>query len=102
MPQHPLKKPVILKRDTPTPPQWPTYTGTSQFVGTRPQWAFIGLQEYPRLKLFFGRALAFPDQPFEPFPFVWAQFSNIALLAHLRLPHFELRQKRIIHSVQFS
>jgi hypothetical protein len=38
MPQHPLKKPVILKRDTPTPtpPQWPTYTGTSQFVGTSP------------------------------------------------------------------
>ena len=36
MPQHPLKKPVIVKRDTPTPPQWPSYTGTSQFVGTSP------------------------------------------------------------------
>ena len=36
MPQHPLKKPVIVKRETPAPPQWPTYTGTSQFVGTSP------------------------------------------------------------------
>jgi len=24
------------RRDTPTPPQWPSYTGTSQFVGTSP------------------------------------------------------------------
>lgn len=36
MPQHPLKAPVIVKRETPTPPSWPTYTGTSQYVGTSP------------------------------------------------------------------
>ncbi len=36
MPQHPLKQPVIVKRDTPAPPQWPTFAGTSQFVGTSP------------------------------------------------------------------
>ncbi len=24
------------RRDTPTPPQWPSYTGNSQFVGTSP------------------------------------------------------------------
>ena len=38
MPQHQLKKPerptVVSKRDIPSPPQWPSYTGTSQFVGT--------------------------------------------------------------------
>ncbi|MBO0734141.1 MAG: hypothetical protein J2P49_07470 [Methylocapsa sp.] len=34
MPQHPLKAPIIVKRDAPTPPSWPTYTGTSQNVGT--------------------------------------------------------------------
>jgi hypothetical protein len=48
------------------------------------------------------RALAFPHQLFEAFPFVRAQFSNIALLAHLRLRRFESRQKRIIRSIQFS
>jgi hypothetical protein len=39
MPQHPLRKPerpVGVKRDVPTPPQWPSYTGTSQFAGTSP------------------------------------------------------------------
>lgn len=36
MPQHPIKKPVIVRREIPTPPQWPSYTGTSQFVGTSP------------------------------------------------------------------
>jgi hypothetical protein len=37
MPQHPLRKPerpVGVKRDAPTAPQWPSYTGTSQFAGT--------------------------------------------------------------------
>jgi hypothetical protein len=40
MPQHQLKKPerptVITKREVPTPPQWPSFSGTSQFVGTSP------------------------------------------------------------------
>ncbi|MGH6795688.1 MAG: hypothetical protein ACREDD_04100 [Methylocella sp.] len=36
MTQHPLKKPVAVTRDIPAPPQWPSYTGTSQFVGTSP------------------------------------------------------------------
>jgi hypothetical protein len=40
MPQHSLKRPerptVITKREIPTPPQWPSFTGTSQFVGTSP------------------------------------------------------------------
>src|ERR1700730_12464243 len=49
----------------------------------------IGPQEYPRLKLFLGRAAAFPDHLFEPFPLVRAHFDNIALLAHLRLRRFE-------------
>ena len=71
-------------------------------VPLRPHRAFIGPQEDPCLKLFLGRALAFPDQLFEPLPFVCAQFDNIALLAHLRLRHFESRQKRIIHPLQFS
>ena len=30
------KRPTVVKRDEPVPPQWPTYTGTSQFVGTSP------------------------------------------------------------------
>lgn len=30
------KRPAVVKRDEPVPPQWPTYTGTSQFVGTSP------------------------------------------------------------------
>jgi len=36
------------------------------------------------LELFLSRTLAFPDQLNEPFPFVRAQFDNIALLAHPR------------------
>lgn len=36
MPQHPIKKPVIVKREIPAAPQWPSYTGTSQYVGTSP------------------------------------------------------------------
>jgi hypothetical protein len=40
MAQHQLKKPerpsVIGKRDIPTAPQWPSYTGSSQFSGTSP------------------------------------------------------------------
>ncbi len=40
MAHHRLKKPerptVVSKRDTPSAPQWPSYTGTSQFVGTSP------------------------------------------------------------------
>jgi hypothetical protein len=52
--------------------------------------------------LFLGRALAFPDQLFEPLPFVCAPFYNLALLAHLRLGRFESRQKRIIHSLQIN
>jgi hypothetical protein len=40
--QHPIratsigKKPTAVVRDTPAPPQWPSYTGTSQFIGTSP------------------------------------------------------------------
>lgn len=39
--QHPLKPPSPSERtpalrDTPTAPQWPNFTGTSQFVGTSP------------------------------------------------------------------
>lgn len=40
--RHPIKrvpigtKPVVAKRDQPVVPQWPSYTGTSQFVGTSP------------------------------------------------------------------
>src|SRR5579864_7850200 len=30
------KKPVAIKRDGPAAPAWPSYTGTSQFVGTSP------------------------------------------------------------------
>ena len=30
------KKPIAIHRDTPVAPQWPSYTGTSQFVGTSP------------------------------------------------------------------
>jgi hypothetical protein len=35
---HPLKKKPAPghRRDTPTPPQWPSFDGTSQFVGTSP------------------------------------------------------------------
>jgi len=33
---HAEKKPVAIHRDTPVAPQWPSYTGTSQFVGTSP------------------------------------------------------------------
>jgi hypothetical protein len=76
--------------------------GNFWIVPVRPPPAFVSPQEYPCLKLFLGRALAFPDQLFEPLPFVCAQFDNIALLAHLRLRRFESRQKRIIHSIQFS
>lgn len=36
MPQHPLKKPVIVKQEIPAAPQWPSYTGNSQFVGASP------------------------------------------------------------------
>jgi hypothetical protein len=32
---HPLKRSSV-KRDAPVAPQWPSYTGTSQFVGTSP------------------------------------------------------------------
>jgi hypothetical protein len=32
----PGKKPVAIKRDTAVAPQWPSYQGTSQFVGTSP------------------------------------------------------------------
>src|SRR5258708_13364818 len=28
------KKPLEIKRDTPVAPAWPSYTGTSEFVGT--------------------------------------------------------------------
>ncbi len=32
---HPIKRgPSVLRRDDPIPPQWPSFTGTSQFVGT--------------------------------------------------------------------
>src|SRR5271165_5431368 len=51
------------------------------------------------LELFLSRTLAFPDQLYEPFPFVRAQFDHIALLAHPRRRRFESRQKRIIHSI---
>ena len=38
--QHPIKRignnQVAANRDNPAPPQWPSYTGTSQFVGTSP------------------------------------------------------------------
>src|SRR5258708_13122267 len=30
------KKPLEIKRDTPVAPTWPSYTGTSEFVGTSP------------------------------------------------------------------
>ena len=30
------KKPIAIHRDTPVAPPWPSYTGTSQFVGTSP------------------------------------------------------------------
>ncbi len=37
MAQHTLKKPVTgLQAETPTAPQWPSFTGTSQFVGVSP------------------------------------------------------------------
>jgi hypothetical protein len=65
--------------------------GNLWIVPLRPQRAFIGPQEDPRLELLLGRALAFPDQLFEPVPFVRAQFDNIALLAQLRLRRFESR-----------
>ncbi len=42
----------------------------------RPQRASIGPQEDPRLELFLGRALAFPDQLVEPFPFLQSRRSN--------------------------
>ena len=38
--RHPIKataRPTVtlfLQRDAPTPPQWPSFTGTAQFVGT--------------------------------------------------------------------
>jgi len=35
-PTHTGKKPVAIKRDSPAAPQWPSYTGNSQFVGTSP------------------------------------------------------------------
>lgn len=40
--RHPIKatfikkKPTAVVRDTPVPPQWPSYTGNSQFVGISP------------------------------------------------------------------
>jgi hypothetical protein len=35
--RHPIKKaPAAARRDAPAPPQWPTFTGTAQFVGTSP------------------------------------------------------------------
>jgi hypothetical protein len=40
--KHPIKppsstkKPTALRRDAPVAPQWPSYTGTSQFTGTSP------------------------------------------------------------------
>jgi hypothetical protein len=33
---HPIKKPAAVQRADPLPPQWPSYTGTSHFVGTSP------------------------------------------------------------------
>ena len=33
---HSQKKTVAIKRDTPVAPAWPSYQGTSQFVGTSP------------------------------------------------------------------
>ena len=36
-PPHTEKKPVTtIKRDAPVAPAWPSYQGTSQFVGTSP------------------------------------------------------------------
>jgi hypothetical protein len=35
-PTHIAKKPSAIKRDTPVAPQWPSYQGTSQFVGASP------------------------------------------------------------------
>jgi hypothetical protein len=35
--RHPIKKtPTATLRDSPPAPQWPSYTGTSQFVGVSP------------------------------------------------------------------
>jgi hypothetical protein len=36
MPQHQLRKTGTVTQDTPVAPQWPSYKGTSQFVGTSP------------------------------------------------------------------
>ncbi len=37
MAQHALKKPMAgLQAETPTAPQWPSFTGTSQIVGVSP------------------------------------------------------------------
>jgi len=39
MAHHPLRKPerpLVVKREVATPPQWPSYTGTSQLVGSSP------------------------------------------------------------------
>jgi hypothetical protein len=33
---HSQKQPVAIKRDTPVAPAWPSYQGTSEFVGTSP------------------------------------------------------------------
>ena len=30
------RKPTLVRREAPAVPQWPSYTGTSQFVGTSP------------------------------------------------------------------
>ena len=35
-PTRPEKKPVAIKRDAPAAPAWPSFNGTSQFVGTSP------------------------------------------------------------------
>ena len=32
----PLDRPVAQRRDVPPAPEWPSYTGTSQFVGSTP------------------------------------------------------------------
>ena len=31
-----VRRPQAVRRDAPAPPQWPTYQGNSQFVGTSP------------------------------------------------------------------
>ena len=41
---HSQKKTVAIKRDTPVAPAWPSYQGTSQFVGTSPSGRVHGVR----------------------------------------------------------